>query len=149
MFTSSIQTILLPAKHQHVGTLNNRVLNVPDYFHVANDETLLVVLIEDIVGIRNLDEILTVDGIDVFSVAPSDLAASMGHIGDIQHPEVQHTIDDALARIQAAGRIAGALANNENVAKYVAAGVRFFLTQMRYWLAAASAEFMSRAENAR
>ncbi len=134
----------------HRGMFTSRQgYGVPDYFHVANDETLLVVLIEDIVGIRNLDEILTVDHIDVFSVAPSDLAASMGHIGDIQHPEVQHTIDDALARIQAAGRIAGALANNENVAKYVAAGVRFFLTQIRYWLAASSAEFMSRAENAR
>ena len=76
---------------------------VPDYTQVANDETLLIVLIEDIVAVRNLDEILTVDHIDVFFVAPSDLATSMGHIGDLQHPDVQRTIDDTLARIQAQG----------------------------------------------
>ena len=88
---------------------------VDDYFDVANDETLMIVLIEDIVAIRNLDEILAVDHIDVFFVAPSDLATSMGHIGDLQNPEVQNTIDDALARIQAAGRTAGTLATNQTV----------------------------------
>ena len=122
---------------------------VPDYFRVANDETLLVVLIEDIVAIDNLNEILQVDHIDVFFVAPADLAASMGHIDDLQHPEVQKTIDDALARIQAAGRIAGAYATNENVASYSAAGARFFLTNPRSWLAAGAAEFMGRAEEGR
>ncbi len=122
--------------------------DVPDYFRVANDETLLVVLIEDIVAIRNLDEILTVDHIDVFFVAPSDLATSMGHIGNTQLPEVQDTIDDALARIQGAGRTAGTLANNDTAAKYAAAGVRFLITGVGGWIAAGAAEFMSRAEGA-
>ena len=118
---------------------------IPNYFDIANDETLLVVLIEDIVAIRNLDEILTIDYIDVFFVAPSDLATSMGHIGNIQLPEVQDTIDDALARIQGAGRIAGTVASNDTVAKYAAAGVRFLLTNVRGWIAAGAAEFMKRA----
>ncbi len=122
---------------------------VPDYFQVANDETLLIVLIEDIVAVRNLDDILTVDHIDVFFVAPSDLATSMGHIDDFQHPEVQHTVDDALARIQAAGRVAGALTTSDTVAKYVAAGVRFFLTGVGAWIAAGAAEFIRCAEEAK
>jgi 4-hydroxy-2-oxoheptanedioate aldolase len=122
---------------------------VDDYFDVANDETLMIVLIEDIVAIRNLDEILAVDHIDVFFVAPSDLATSMGHIGDLQNPEVQNTIDDALARIQAAGRTAGTLATNQTVTKYAAAGVRFFLTSIGAWLAAGASEFISRAEGAK
>ena len=117
---------------------------VPDYFNVANDETLLVVLIEDIVAVHNLDEILSVDHIDIFFVAPSDLATSMGHIGDLQHPEVQKTIDDALNRIQAAGRTAGTLAVNNTAATYAAAGVRFLLTPTGPWLAAGAAEFISR-----
>jgi 4-hydroxy-2-oxoheptanedioate aldolase len=119
---------------------------VPDYLQIANDETLLIVLIEDIVAVRNLDEILTVDHIDVFFVAPSDLATSMGHIGELQHPDVLHTIDDTLARIQAAGRVAGTLANNDNVAKYAAAGIRFLFTSVGGWIAAGAAEFRSRAE---
>lgn len=122
---------------------------VPDYVQVANDETLLIVLIEDIVAVRNLDEILTVDHIDVFFVAPSDLATSMGHIGELQHPDVQRTIDDTLARIQDAGRIAGTLANNDNVAKYAAAGIRFLFTSVGGWIAAGAAEFVSRAEEAK
>ena len=43
---------------------------VGDYLHTANDQSLLIVLIEDIAAVRNLDEILKVDHIDVFFVAP-------------------------------------------------------------------------------
>ena len=85
--------------------------------------------------------------IDVFFVAPSDLATSMGHIGNLQHPEVQNTIDTTLARIQDAGRIPGTLANNENVARYTEAGVRFLLTGIGPWLTAGAGQFKDRAEN--
>ena len=124
-------------------------IGVADYFNAANDHTLLIVLIEDIVGVRNLDDILKVDNIDVFFVAPSDLATSMGHIGNAGHPDVQRTIDGALAKIQQAGRTAGALATNENVDKYVAAGVKFFLTNTGPWLMAGANDFKARAEKAR
>jgi len=121
-------------------------IGVPNYFEVANDHTLLVVLVEDIAAIRNLDEILEVEHIDVFFVAPSDLATSMGHIGDIGNPEVQSTIDGALARIQERGRVAGTIASNETVAKYASAGVRFFLTNTAPWLSTGAQEFLDRAE---
>lgn len=107
---------------------------VPDYLQVANDHTFLMVLIEDIVAIRNLDAILEVDHIDVFFVAPSDLAASMGHIRDIAHPDVQRTVDKALARIHDRGRVSGTLTNNNNVAKYADAGVRFLFTTVSPWI---------------
>jgi 4-hydroxy-2-oxoheptanedioate aldolase len=115
---------------------------VPDYFDVANDHVLLMVLIEDIVAVRNLDEILEVDQIDVFFVAPSDLASSMGLIGQLDHPKVQETIDYALARIQQRGRVAGTLAMNNTVARYAAAGVRLFLTVSNPWIEAGAKEFM-------
>jgi 4-hydroxy-2-oxoheptanedioate aldolase len=102
---------------------------VPDYLEVANDQTMLIALIEDAKAVENLDAILAVDHIDVFFVAPSDLAASMGHIGKIQHPEVQGTIDRTLQRIAAAGRTPGTLLlGHQNVARYTALGVRCFMT---------------------
>ena len=104
---------------------------VADYLERANDETLLIALIEDIEAWRNLDEILAVDGIGVFFVAPSDFAASMGHIGDIGHPDVQEKIEDALKRIVAAGRTAGTLAMNDNVGRFAEIGVRFLLHRHR------------------
>ncbi len=119
--------------------------DVPDYFQVANDQTLLVALIEDIVAVENLDEILKVDHIDVFFVAPSDLAATMGRIGDFTHPEVQNVIDGALNRIQQAGRTAGALATDDNVEKYLAAGVKFMLTNVSAWIQAGAANFLAKA----
>src|SRR5947199_4097527 len=69
---------------------------VGDYLKTANDQSLLIVLLEDIVAVQNLDEILKVDHIDVFFVAPSDLATSLGHIGDTGHPEVQQAIVGAI-----------------------------------------------------
>jgi 4-hydroxy-2-oxoheptanedioate aldolase len=122
---------------------------VPDFYHKANDETLLVVLIEDIVAWGNLDDIISVEGIDVFFVAPGDFAASMGHILDPQHPEVQEKIDDALSRIVAAGHSAGTLATNDTVERYAALGVRFFFTVSQPWLNAGAREFMAQGEAGR
>src|SRR6266705_2868402 len=69
---------------------------VGDYLKTANDQSLLIVLIEDIV---------------VFFVAPNDLATSMGHIGNMGHPDVQKTVDGALIKIVQSRRVAGTLVN--------------------------------------
>jgi 2-keto-3-deoxy-L-rhamnonate aldolase RhmA len=104
---------------------------VPDYLSVANDQTLLIALIEDIRAVENLDEILQVDDIDVFFVAPSDLASSMGLIGKIGDPKVVETIDATLERIVAAGRTAGTmLPGNEKGEHYTGLGVRFLAISM-------------------
>jgi len=124
-------------------------LGVSDYLDRANDETMLIVLIEDIIAWENLDEIIAVDGIDVFFVAPSDFAASMGHMGDPQHPEVREKIDDAITRIVAAGRNAGSTATNETVAGYVELGVRFFLTGVNPWIGRGYDQFAANAEAAK
>lgn len=121
--------------------------DVENYLHKANDETMLIVLIEDIIAWDNLDEIIAVDDIDVFFVAPSDFAASMGHMGDLQHPDVVAKINDALTRIIASGRNAGALATNENVAAYVEMGVRFFMTEAGPWIASGFNQFLANANS--
>jgi 4-hydroxy-2-oxoheptanedioate aldolase len=123
--------------------------DVDNYLHKANDETMLIVLIEDIIAWENLDEIIAVDDIDVFFVAPSDFAASMGHMGDLKHPDVVAKINDALTRIIAARRNAGALATNENVAAYVELGVRFFMTEAGPWIASGFNQFLTNANYAK
>lgn len=114
---------------------------VDNYLEVANDETILIVLVEDIVAVQNLDEILEVDHIDVFFVAPSDLATSMGHIGDLQHPDVQKTIDGALKRIVDSGRTAGTLMTQETAERYTELGVRFTFTTVGAWIAKGAKTF--------
>jgi 4-hydroxy-2-oxoheptanedioate aldolase len=117
---------------------------VPDYFRHANDQTLIVVLIEEIEAVDNLAEILAVDDIDVFFVAPADLAQTMGHIGNHTHPDVQATIDKALAQIVAAGKTAGTLATDDNVERYRDAGVRFFLTGWTNWVSQGAKAFLKK-----
>ena len=118
---------------------------VGDYFKTANDQSLLMVLIEDIVGVRNLDEIVKADHIDCFFVAPSDLATSMGQIGNPGHPEVQRTIDGAITKIVQAGRVAGTLVNTANVERYARLGVRVLMTSFFPWIQAGLTELAERA----
>ena len=118
---------------------------VGDYFKTANAQSLLIVLIEDIVAIKALDEIVKVDHIDVFFVAPSDLATSMGHIGDMGHADVQKTIDAALGTIVRAGRTAGMLVNAANVERYTRMGVRALMTSFLPWIQAGLTELNERA----
>jgi 4-hydroxy-2-oxoheptanedioate aldolase len=118
---------------------------VGDYLKAANDQSLLIVLLEDIVAIKNLDEILSVDNIDAFFVAPSDLATSMGHIGDLGHPDVQRTIDDAIAKIVKSGRVAGTLVTLANVERYTKMGVRALMASFFPWIQAGAKDLMDRA----
>ena len=118
---------------------------VNDYLKTANDQSLLIVLIEDIAGVRKLDEIVKVDHIDVFFVAPSDLATSMGHIGNMGHPDVQQTIDGAIKKIVESGRVAGTLVNAGNVERYTRMGVRVAMTSFFPWIQAGVKELIERA----
>lgn len=118
---------------------------VENYFDNANDQTMFIVLIEDIVAVNNLDEILEVDHIDVFFVAPSDLASSMGLIGQLDHPEVVATREGALKKIVESGRVAGTLTFNDDVDHYTDMGVRFVMTSSGPWIDAGAAAFKSAA----
>ena len=118
---------------------------VGDYLQRANDQSLLIVLIEDIVAINQLDDILNVDQIDIFFVAPNDLATSMGHIGKMDHPDVQQTIDSALTQIVRAGRTAGMLVNAGNVERYTRMGVRALMTSFFPWIQAGLKDLTARA----
>ena len=118
---------------------------VDGYLKTANDQSLMIVLIEDIVAVRSLDEILKVDHIDCFFVAPSDLATSMGQIGNMGHPEVQQTIDGAIKKIVQSGRVAGTLVNVGNVERYTRLGVRVVMTSFFPWIQAGAKELIERA----
>jgi 4-hydroxy-2-oxoheptanedioate aldolase len=106
-----------------------------------------VVLLEEVEALENLDEILRVDNIDVFFVAPSDLAQTMGHIGNVEHPEVQGAIEEAIGKIVNAGRTPGTLANDANIARFKGMGVKFLMTSWNAWVARGAAEFLQKASS--
>ena len=99
---------------------------IPGYVGQANDEMLVVVQAETVTAIDNLESIANTPGIDGVFIGPSDLSASMGHVGNVAHPEVVDTIDKALKIIRAAGKHAGILCLDEAmVGHYEEAGASF------------------------
>lgn len=75
----------------------------PEYVARANEETLVVVMVESVEALDRLDDILGVDGVDVVQIGTSDLSQSMGFAGKLDAPPVV----DAVERILAAARRAG------------------------------------------
>lgn len=146
----------LLAKSVRFGPLGNRgqfggrrALGVTDFHRKANENILAVPLIEDIVAVRAIKEIVKVDGIDAFYVAPGDLAQSMGHTGEVAHPEVQQAIDDALGEIITAGRVAGTLVTDATVERYIGMGVKVLGVSPAPWLASGAMAFRERVASAR
>ncbi|MFP6678736.1 MAG: aldolase/citrate lyase family protein [Dehalococcoidia bacterium] len=140
------RNVVNAAKYAPIGTRGmygpRQSFGVSDYLKRANEQTMVVVLVEDIKSVNNLDEILDVEHVDVFHVAPSDLAQSMGHIGNDEHPDVQRTIDESIAKIIAAGKIAGTTVGAHNVSRFRDQGVQFFYTSLNGWIMSGSNEFL-------
>jgi 2-keto-3-deoxy-L-rhamnonate aldolase RhmA len=111
----------------------------------ANRQTLVCVQIEDREALPNLDEILTVEGIDVFFIGPSDLSQSMGYPGNAKAPAVAKAIDDSLAKIVAAGKTPGMPGSADGVQVVVAKGVRYIYTHLPAILASGAGAYFRNA----
>ena len=100
-------------------------------------------MLEEVEALANLDEILKVEHVDVFFVAPGDLAQSMGLPGRMDDPKVQAAIDDAVARIAEAGRVPGVLAAPITVRRYRERGARFFYISLASVLDPGAKDFLA------
>ena len=109
-----------------VSHRGNRYGAVAGYHAQANEEIAVLVQIENRSGVQSAAEIAAVDGVDALFVGPSDLAASYGHLGNPNHPEVQEAIAQVLAAAHTAGKPTGILAPAEaDARRYLAQGMRF------------------------
>jgi 4-hydroxy-2-oxoheptanedioate aldolase len=104
----------------------NRYGRVPDYFARADGEMCVLVQLETGPAVEALEEIAAVEGVDGVFIGPSDLAASLGYLGNNAHPEVRDTIERACRRAQAVGKPIGILAPIESDARaYLDMGFAF------------------------
>ena len=108
------------------GARASRWGQYPGYVHDANAQVCLLVQAETRTALDNLDAIAATEGVDGVFIGPADLSASMGHVGDSGHPEVQAAIRDAIQRIRKAGKAAGILTADETQARsYLELGATF------------------------
>jgi 4-hydroxy-2-oxoheptanedioate aldolase len=104
----------------------SRYGRVTDYLKRAESEICLLVQVETRSAMEKLEDIATVEGVDGVFIGPSDLSASLGHIGNPAHPEVQKALEDAVRRLKAVGKPAGILTGNEDeVRRYIGWGYTF------------------------
>ena len=117
--------------------------SLQEYTIKANQETLVAVQIETMDAVSNLDEFLSIEGIDVFFIGPADLSASMGYVGQPNHPEAQAMIEKLVHRIRTAGRIAGTVAyNHEALAKAKERGFHFIVHGLTAMIAKSGREYL-------
>jgi 4-hydroxy-2-oxoheptanedioate aldolase len=99
-----------------------------DYLKQTDEEICLLMQVESTEGLRQLESIAAVDGVDGVFIGPADLAASMGHLGRPDHPEVVEQIEGAITRLGTIGVAAGVNAFKEATARRaIELGCRFLL----------------------
>ncbi len=79
----------------------------PEYYETVDDEILVICQIETEEAVENIEEIVSVEGVDVSYIGPADLSASYGHLGNQSHPDVQKAIDKVFDATRAAGKATG------------------------------------------
>lgn len=68
-----------------------------EYLDGINERINVWIQIEDVQGIRNLDEIFAVGGFDAVLIGPADLSLSMGILGQWEHPGFKQALETILA----------------------------------------------------
>ncbi len=109
--------------------------SIADYTARANRETMLIVHIETADAVELVEEYVEVDGVDVLFLGPTDLSHSLGHPGQVDHPDVQAAMQHVAEVVVSSDKALGIYAGTAEFAKkwqgfgarYIATGVEEFL----------------------
>lgn len=82
----------------------------PDYKDSYTKDLLVLIQVETSEAVAEVSDMARVKGIDGIFIGPLDLSASLGHLGDIGHPEVLRCIDGVKKRTLAEGALIGGFA---------------------------------------
>jgi 4-hydroxy-2-oxoheptanedioate aldolase len=116
----------------------------PHYLRDAEHDICLLLQVESVAGLEAIDAIARTPGVDGVFIGPSDLAAALGHLGDAAHPEVQAAIEHGIATVTAAGKAAGILIADEDLARhYLELGATFVAVGTDVTLLARGAEALA------
>ena len=128
-----------------VAARASRYGRTPGYLGKANAEICVLVQVETREAMTQLEAIAGVEGVDGVFIGPSDLAASLGHLGNPAHPDVQAAIHDAVTRLKKVGKPAGILTgNDEEIRRYIEWGYLFVAVGSDVGLLAKSADTLAK-----
>lgn len=112
--------------HYTVSRAARYGLDAVGYPQRAARDTLVVAMIESAPGVDAIEAIAAVDGIDMLFLGPLDLTGHFGAFGDLGHPVLLSTLNDAAHRISATGKVlGGALVPTMTMGEAFEQGYRF------------------------
>lgn len=96
-----------------------------------HQKRLIVCMIETLEAIANIDDLLKVEGVDVYFIGPGDLSQNMGYppAPAFGQPRPQAVIDKVkftVEKIRGAGKVAGTLVTADELPSWLEQGVGFF-----------------------
>ena len=106
-----------------------------EYCQRANDEIICIAQIEHIDAVEAMDEIVKVDGLTAVVIGANDLAGSMGHMGNPQHPDVQSAIEKVVTTAKDAGIYPGIgmVGDAEVFQKWLDKGIQWVQVGVDWW----------------
>ena len=109
-----------PMKANNYGTMDSK-----EYFELADGEPWVILQIEDYKAIKDLKNIIEVDGVDSIAIGPNDLSGSIGKLGQTRHPEMLKLMDEYAATCREAGISFGTSIgfDEQNVTEWIDRGV--------------------------
>jgi 4-hydroxy-2-oxoheptanedioate aldolase len=108
---------------------------IGDYVQRANRELLVVVQVETQDAVDAIDDYLKIPGIDVLFLGPTDLSQSLGHPGELDHPEVLAALDRVADAVIGSGVTLGIYAGSVDMTKaWLDRGARYFTTSLEPFL---------------
>lgn len=111
---------------RYVRAANYSSMDKFKYFKYANEETMIIAHIEGVDGINNLDEILSVPGIDVIFIGPYDLSQSLGIPGEVNNLLVTEKMKEVILKCKKSKVAVGTFADDVETAKsWISLGVQY------------------------
>jgi 4-hydroxy-2-oxoheptanedioate aldolase len=109
--------------------------NYREYMDAVNEELLIIPMVETVQAMNNMEEILSVPGIDVLLVGPSDLSINLDLTLDYLNPKYQEALDNIVAACENAGAVPGMyfIPGGQDPSTFVERGFRFFTLRWNQW----------------
>lgn len=115
------------------------------YTKRANREILTIVHVESIEAVEEIERWVTIDGLDILFIGPTDLAQSLGHPGFLAHPDVVRAIDRVAEIVTGSDKTLGIFAPTAEAAlEWVERGARYVATGLEGLIRSSAADFVSR-----
>jgi 2-keto-3-deoxy-L-rhamnonate aldolase RhmA len=102
--------------------------NYREYMDIFNEQVLVIPMIETIESLNNIDDIVSVPGVDVLLVGPSDLSINLDITLDYLNPKYQSTLDKIVSACENAGVTPGMyfIPGGQDPSSFVERGFKFF-----------------------